>query len=61
MEKAHFIENRVFKDKRGAFSPLELTKLDKPETPNNHGFSIYQYGLKAIVGLVHTIQRIEEV
>jgi len=22
MEKAHFIENRVFKDKRGAFSPF---------------------------------------
>ena len=29
MEKVHFIENKVFRDKRGTFSPLMLDKLDK--------------------------------
>jgi len=35
MEKAHFIENIVFKDKRGTFSPLDLAKLDKNWVQSN--------------------------
>jgi dTDP-4-dehydrorhamnose 3,5-epimerase len=35
MEKGHFIENRVFLDQRGSFSPLDLSKLDKNWVQSN--------------------------
>jgi len=41
MEKAHFIENRVFRDKRGTFSPLDLSKLDKIFFEMNEGDEVY--------------------
>ncbi len=48
MEKAHFIENRVFKDKRGAFSPLELTKLDKNWVQSNISLNPRKYTLRGL-------------
>jgi len=48
MEKAHFIENRVFKDKRGTFSPLELTKLDKNWVQSNISVNPRKYTLRGL-------------
>ena len=48
MEKAHFIENRVFRDKRGTFSPLDLTKLDKNWLQSNISVNPRKYTLRGL-------------
>ena len=48
MEKAHFIENRVFRDKRGTFSPLELSKLDKNWVQSNISVNPRKYTLRGL-------------
>ena len=48
MEKAHFIENRVFKDKRGTFSPLDLSKLDKNWIQSNISVNPRKYTLRGL-------------
>ena len=48
MEKAHFIENRVFKYKRGTFSPLELNKLDKNWVQCNISVNPRKYTLRGL-------------
>jgi len=35
MEKAHFIESKIFLDNRGSFSPLDLSKLNKNWVQSN--------------------------
>jgi dTDP-4-dehydrorhamnose 3,5-epimerase len=48
METAHFIENRVFRDKRGTFSPLDLTKLDKNWIQSNISTNPRKYTLRGL-------------
>lgn len=48
METAHFIENRVFRDKRGTFSPLDLTKLDKNWLQSNISVNPRKYTLRGL-------------
>jgi dTDP-4-dehydrorhamnose 3,5-epimerase len=48
MEKAHFIENRVFRDKRGTFSPLDLSKLDKNWLQSNISVNPRKYTLRGL-------------
>ena len=48
MEKAHFVENRVFRDKRGTFSPLDLTKLDKNWLQSNISVNPRKYTLRGL-------------
>jgi dTDP-4-dehydrorhamnose 3,5-epimerase len=48
MEKAHFIENRVFRDERGTFSPLDLTKLDKNWVQSNISVNPRKYTLRGL-------------
>ncbi len=48
MEKAHFIENRVFRDKRGTFSPLDLAKLDKNWLQSNISINPRKYTLRGL-------------
>jgi len=48
MEKTHFIENRVFRDKRGTFSPLDLTKLDKNWLQSNISVNPRKYTLRGL-------------
>jgi len=48
MEKAHFIENRVFRDKRGTFSPLDLSKLDKNWLQSNVSVNPRKYTLRGL-------------
>ena len=48
MEKAHFIENRVFRDKRGTFSPLDLAKLDKNWVQSNISINPRKYTLRGL-------------
>ena len=48
MEKAHFIENRVFRDKRGTFSPLDLAKLDKNWLQSNISVNPRKYTLRGL-------------
>ena len=48
MEKSHFIENRVFRDKRGTFSPLDLAKLDKNWLQSNISINPRKYTLRGL-------------
>ena len=48
MEKAHFIENKVFRDKRGTFSPLDLSKLDKNWLQSNISVNPRIYTLRGL-------------
>jgi dTDP-4-dehydrorhamnose 3,5-epimerase len=48
MEKARFIENKVFRDKRGAFSPLMLDKLDKNWVQSNISVNPRKYTLRGL-------------
>jgi dTDP-4-dehydrorhamnose 3,5-epimerase len=48
MEKAHFIENKVFRDKRGTFSPLMLDKLDKNWLQSNISVNPRKYTLRGL-------------
>lgn len=48
MEKAHFIENKVFVDKRGTFSPLDLSKLDKNWVQSNISVNPRKYTLRGL-------------
>lgn len=48
MEKASFIENKVFRDKRGTFSPLELAKLDKNWVQSNISVNPRKYTLRGL-------------
>lgn len=48
MEKAHFIENRIFRDKRGTFSPLDLSKLDKNWVQSNISTNPQKFTLRGL-------------
>jgi dTDP-4-dehydrorhamnose 3,5-epimerase len=48
MEKARFIENKVFRDKRGTFSPLDLAKLDKNWVQSNISINPRKYTLRGL-------------
>jgi dTDP-4-dehydrorhamnose 3,5-epimerase len=48
MEKARFIENKVFRDKRGTFSPLMLDKLDKNWLQSNISVNPRKYTLRGL-------------
>ena len=48
MEKAHFVENKVFVDKRGTFSPLSLSKLDKNWVQSNISVNPRKYTLRGL-------------
>jgi len=48
MEKVHFIENKVFRDKRGTFSPLMLDKLDKNWLQSNISVNPRIYTLRGL-------------
>ena len=48
MEKAHFIENRIFSDKRGTFSPLDLAKLDKNWVQSNISTNPQKFTLRGL-------------
>jgi len=48
MEKAHFIEKKIFKDKRGTFSPLMLNKLDKNWFQSNISVNPRKYTLRGL-------------
>jgi dTDP-4-dehydrorhamnose 3,5-epimerase len=48
MEKAHLVENRIFTDKRGTFSPLELTKLDKNWVQSNISVNPRKFTLRGL-------------
>jgi len=48
MEKAHFIENRSFRDKRGVFCPLYLSKLDKNWVQSNVSVNPRKFTLRGL-------------
>jgi dTDP-4-dehydrorhamnose 3,5-epimerase len=48
MEKAHLVENRIFMDKRGTFSPLDLTKLDKNWVQSNISVNPQKFTLRGL-------------
>jgi dTDP-4-dehydrorhamnose 3,5-epimerase len=48
MEKAHFIESRIFLDKRGSFSPLDLSKLGKNWVQSNISVNPRKYTLRGL-------------
>jgi dTDP-4-dehydrorhamnose 3,5-epimerase len=48
MEKAKFIENRIFTDKRGTFSPLGLDKLSKNWVQSNISTNPRKYTLRGL-------------
>jgi len=48
MEKAKFIENKIFKDKRGTFSPLDLAKLDKNWVQSNISTNPQKFTLRGL-------------
>ena len=48
IEIAYFIENKIFKDKRGTFSPLDLTKLDKNWVQSNISVNHRKYTLRGL-------------
>lgn len=48
MDKAHFIDNRVLRDERGTFSPLELSKLDKNWVQSNISVNPRKYTLRGL-------------
>ena len=48
MEKAHFIENRAFRDNRGVFCPLDLSKLDKNWVQSNISVNPKKFTLRGL-------------
>jgi dTDP-4-dehydrorhamnose 3,5-epimerase len=48
MEKALLIDNKVFIDKRGTFSPLDLSKLDKNWVQSNISVNPRKYTLRGL-------------
>ena len=48
MEKAKFIENKIFNDKRGTFSPLDLAKLDKNWVQSNISTNPQKFTLRGL-------------
>ena len=48
MEKAHFIENRAFRDNRGVFCPLDLSKLDKNWIQSNISVNPKKFTLRGL-------------
>ena len=48
MERAHFIEKKIFKDKRGTFSPLMLDKLNKNWLQSNISVNPRKYTLRGL-------------
>jgi len=48
MEKAQFIGNKVFRDKRGTFSPLEFSKLDNNWVQSNISVNPRKYTLRGL-------------
>lgn len=48
MEKAHIIGSQVFRDKRGTFSPLDLTKLDKNWVQSNISVNPSKFTLRGL-------------
>ena len=48
METAYFIENRVFRDKRGTFSPLDLRKLSKNWVQSNISVNPQKFTLRGL-------------
>ena len=48
MESAHFIENRVFRDNRGVFCPLDLSKLDKNWVQSNISVNPKKFTLRGL-------------
>ena len=48
MEKALIIDNKVFVDKRGTFSPLDLSKLDKNWVQSNISVNPRKYTLRGL-------------
>lgn len=48
MEKALLIDNKVFVDKRGTFSPLDLSKLDKNWVQSNISVNPRKYTLRGL-------------
>lgn len=48
MESAHFIENRAFRDNRGVFCPLDLSKLDKNWIQSNISVNPKKFTLRGL-------------
>ena len=48
MESAHFIENRAFRDNRGIFCPLDLSKLDKNWVQSNISVNPKKFTLRGL-------------
>jgi dTDP-4-dehydrorhamnose 3,5-epimerase len=48
MEKAHFIESKIFLDNRGSFSPLDLSKLNKNWVQSNISVNPRKYTLRGL-------------
>ena len=48
MERAHFIENRAFRDNRGVFCPLDLSKLDKNWVQSNVSVNPRKFTLRGL-------------
>jgi dTDP-4-dehydrorhamnose 3,5-epimerase len=48
IEIAYFIENKIFKDKRGTFSPLELDKTGKNWVQSNISVNPRKYTLRGL-------------
>ena len=48
MERAHIIENRIFRDKRGTFSPLDLSKLSKNWVQSNISTNPQKFTLRGL-------------
>ena len=48
MERVHFIENRAFRDNRGVFCPLDLSKLDKNWIQSNISVNPKKFTLRGL-------------
>ena len=48
MESAYFIENRAFRDNRGVFCPLDLSKLDKNWIQSNISVNPKKFTLRGL-------------
>jgi len=48
MEKSHFIESRSFRDNRGVFCPLDLSKLDKNWVQSNISVNPKKFTLRGL-------------
>jgi len=48
MERAHIIDSKIFKDHRGSFSPLDLSKNDKNWVQSNISVNPRKYTLRGL-------------